>query len=176
VILKVFNGLLAAVIISILLSVEPMMADGLTIGPAEVELDVPAAGSTSIEFIVSDFSGDLQISLEDIPLTIEPGLVYVEATDNNSVIELTIYGNESLGDVVFNGKILFLVQSVGSVTYGIKVIATVNHVGSGQSVSDEAGNGNTVAAPDLWIWIMAGVLVVGFTGAVLLRKRWNGKK
>jgi hypothetical protein len=166
---------LPAAAVMLLLYVAPVAAEGLTIGPAEVELDVPAAGSTSIEFIVGDFTGDIQISMEDIPLTIEPDVVHVEAQDDDSSIELTIYGNESLGDIVFNGKILFLVQSGGSVTYGIKIIATVNHVGSEQLVSDEADGGNTVAVPDVWIWTAAGVLAVGLAGAVVWRKLSNGK-
>ena len=161
---------------SVLLCVAPVVADGLTIGPAEVEVNVPAAGSTSIEFVVSNFTGDLKISLEDIPLTIEPGLVHVEAKNDTSVIEVTIYGNESLNAAVFNGKILFLVQSGGSVTYGIKVIAMVNHIGSTQLLFDESESDNTVAVPDVWIWAVSGVLAAGLTGFVFIRKRLNDRK
>lgn len=173
--MRKFAWLPAAAVISLLLCVAPVVASGLTIGPAEVELDVPAAGSATIEFFVSDFTGDLEISLEDIPLTVEPGVVHVEAPENNALLELTLYGNESLGDCVFDGKILFLAQSSGSIAYGIKVKATVNHINAGQPDVKAGVSENAEAVPDLWVLFSAGALVLGLAGVFLIRRYRNAK-
>lgn len=174
VIQNVFTVLLTVVMISVSLCVGTVTADALTIGPAEVELSVPADGSTSIVFIVRGFSGDLQISLEDIPLTIEPALVHVESTGNYSLIELTVYGNESLDNGVFNGNILFLAQLEGSVTYGIKVKASVNHIFNSHPVKEVSSVGGTSAVNASLLWAAAFGLLVSLAGAVLFWERRNG--
>jgi len=112
-----------------LLLYTPVLAAGLGISPSSVEFDVPADGSTQVEFTITNFSGELQISLEDIPLRVEPTTVPVTASAGGTKIVLTFYGDESLGSEVFNGKIRFLAMTGGSVAMGIKVIATVSHVG-----------------------------------------------
>jgi hypothetical protein len=81
--------------------------------------------------------GNLEISLEDIPLTVEPTTVSVTAKEEGSEVVLTFYGDESVGSQVFNGKIRFLALTGGTVAMGIKVKATVNHIASGQPLPGE---------------------------------------
>lgn len=121
-----------------LLCATPVLAAGLSISPGIVEFDVPADGSGQVEFLVYDFTGDLEISLEDIPLTVEPTTVSVTAEEGGTRVVLTFYGDESLGSVVFNGKIRFLALTGGTVAMGIKVRATVNHIASGEPPLEEA--------------------------------------
>lgn len=119
-----------------LLCATPVLAAGLSISPGVVEFNVPADGSTTVEFIVYEFTGNLEISLEDIPLTVEPTTVSVTKEGGTRVV-LTFYGDESLGSQVFNGKIRFLALTGGTVAMGIKVRATVNHIASGQPLPEE---------------------------------------
>lgn len=116
-----------AVAVMALLITVPVLAAGFSISPASIEFDVPADGSTTVEFLVYDFGGDLEISLENIPLRVEPEKVSVVASEEGTPIELTFYGDESLGSQVFKGKICFLAISGGNIAFGIKVKATVNH-------------------------------------------------
>lgn len=122
---------LLAVIVALLATATPVLAAGLTISPPSVEVDVPAGGSTEVEFLVYDFTGDLEISLEDIPLRVEPTTVPVTAKVEGTEVVLTFYGDESLGSQLFTGKIRFLAMTGGTVAMGIKVKATVNHIASG---------------------------------------------
>lgn len=115
-----------------LLTVTPVLAVGFGVSPPRVEFDVAADGNTDVEFLVYNFDGNLQVSLEDIPLRVEPMTVPVTAGDEGSKITLTFYGDESLGSQVFEGKIRFLAMSSGNVAVGIKVKATINHIASGQ--------------------------------------------
>ncbi|GAI26529.1 unnamed protein product, partial [marine sediment metagenome] len=110
----------------------PALAAGLRISPPSVEFDVPSDGSSQVEFLVYDFTGELQISLEDIPLTVEPTTVPVTAKEEGTRVILTLYGDESLGSKIYQGKIRFLAMTGGSVAMGIKVRATINHIASGQ--------------------------------------------
>ena len=118
--------------IAALLLAVPALAAGLSISPPTVEFDVPADGSSQVEFLVYDFTGDLEISLEDIPLRVEPTTVPVTAKVEGTRVVLTFYGDESLDSQVFNGKIRFLAMTGGTVAMGIKVRATINHIASGQ--------------------------------------------
>ena len=135
--MKRFIGLLTAVTLMVLCAA-PVLAAGLAISPPTVEFDVPADGSGEVEFLVYDFNGDLEISLEDIPLRVEPTTVPVTAKQEGTRVVLTFYGDESLGSVVFNGKIRFLAMTGGTVAMGIKVRATVNHIAAGEQVPEEA--------------------------------------
>ncbi|MBA7634878.1 hypothetical protein ES703_42476 [subsurface metagenome] len=129
--MKRFIGLLTAVSLMFLCAT-PVLATGLGISPPSVEFDVLANGSTKVEFLVYDFTGDLEISLEDIPLRVEPTIVPVTATEGGTRVVLTFYGDESLGSEIYEGKIRFLAMTGGTVAMGIKVRATVNHIATGQ--------------------------------------------
>ena len=131
--MKRFIGLLTAVTL-IVLCAAPALAAGLSISPPSVEFDVPADGSAEVEFLVYDFTGDLEISLEDIPLRVEPATVPVTAKEEGTKVVLTLYGDDSLGSKIYKGKIRFLAMTGGTVAMGIKVRATVNHIASGQSL------------------------------------------
>ncbi|GAH21779.1 unnamed protein product, partial [marine sediment metagenome] len=116
----------------------PVLAAGLGISPPTVEFDVPADGSGEVEFLVYDFTGDIEISLEDIPLRVEPTTVPVTDKEGGTRVVLTFYGDESLGSVVYEGKIIFVAMTGGSVAMGIKVRATVNHIAAGEPLLEEA--------------------------------------
>jgi len=127
--------LFTAITLSVLCAL-PVLAQGLGISPPSVEFDAPADGSTEVEFLVYDFTGDLEISLEDIPLRVEPTTVSVTAEEQGSEVVLIFYGDESLGSQVFTGKIRFLAMTGDTVAMGIKVKATINHIAAGQPLPE----------------------------------------
>jgi len=87
----------------------------------------------AVEFLVYDFTGDLEISLEDIPLRVEPATVPVTAKEGGTRVVLTFYGDESLGSRIYQGKIRFLAMTGGTVAMGIKVRATVTNLVEGET-------------------------------------------
>jgi len=121
---------LAIAVMLILLCAAPALALGIS--PPSIEFDVPAEGSAKVEFAVYDFTGDLQVSLEDIPLRVEPTTVSVAAGDEGTTVELTFYGDKSLGSKIYKGKIRFLAMTGGTVATGIKVRATVTNLVEGE--------------------------------------------
>jgi len=130
--MKRFIGLLIAVTLMGLWTA-PVLAAGLNISPPTVEFDVPADGSSRVEFLVYGFTGDLQISLENIPLRVEPTTVPVTAKEGGTRVVLTFYGDESLGSKIYQGKIRFRALTGGSVAMGIKVRATVTNLVKGET-------------------------------------------
>ena len=130
--MKRFIGLLTAVTLMVLCAA-PAVAAGLSISPPSVEFEVPADGSAKVEFLVYDFTGDLQISLEDIPLRVEPATVPVTAKEEGAKVVLTFYGDESLGSKIYQGKIRFLAMTGGMVAMGIKVKATATNLIEGET-------------------------------------------
>lgn len=130
--MKRFIALFAAAILMVLCTT-PVLAAGLSISPPSVELDVPADGIAEVEFLVYDFTGNLEISLEDIPLKVEPTTVPVTSKEEGTRVVLTFYGDESLGSKIYQGKIRFLAMTGGMVAMGIKVKATVTNLVEGES-------------------------------------------
>jgi len=115
-------------VLTIILAVSPALAVSLRVGPARVEFDVPANGSTEVTFRIYDFSGDIGVELEDVPLRVEPEVVTVEAVEGGTPITLTFYGDKPLGSQTFNGIIYFAPASGGMVSLRVGARLTVNHI------------------------------------------------
>jgi len=128
--LKAFIG--STLIAVILLISSPILALSLGVSPTQVELEVPSNGSVTTTIQIHYFDGDVQISLIDIPLRIEPEVISVEASDNPVEIELTIYGDSSLGSKVYDGYIRFIAVSGGAATGGVQVIAKITNIVEGE--------------------------------------------
>lgn len=111
----------------------PALADGFGISPAEVEFEVPADASQKVDFMAYNFSGNLEISLENIPLRVEPTTIPINAPASGVKISLTFYGDESLGSRIYQGKIRFLASTGSMVATGIKVRATVTNMVEGET-------------------------------------------
>jgi hypothetical protein len=131
--MKRFVGILAAVVMMLLLA-SPVLAASLGISPSHVELEVPGDGSAAANFKVYYFSGDLKVSLVDIPLKVEPETLRIEPSTEPVDIQLTIYGDESLGSQVYDGYIRFLGMSGETVAVAVKVKASVTNMVEGQPV------------------------------------------
>jgi hypothetical protein len=62
-----------AIALALMLSVTgSVLAGSLGISPSSIKMDVPATDSTTVDFNVHYFSGDVEVNLEDIPLRVEP--------------------------------------------------------------------------------------------------------
>lgn len=124
--LKILIGL---ILVTILLSIaSPAMALSLGASPTKVDFDVPSDGSTTIDLKIHYFEGDVKISLIDIPLRVEPDTISVDASENPVDIQLTVYGDESLGTQTYDGYIRLIAVSGGAATGGVQVIAKITNV------------------------------------------------
>jgi hypothetical protein len=134
--MKRFIGILTAVVVLLAL-VSPVLAASLGISPSSVELEVAGDSSTTADLQVHYFSGDVKVSLVDIPLRVEPEILHVDALDGPVDIQLTIYGDESLGSQVYDGYIRFLGMSGETVAVAVQVRAKINHIVAGEPLPEE---------------------------------------
>jgi len=156
---------LAAALVVLGLCAAPVAAQSLQVSPSSVQLDVPAEGSSEVEFYVFNFAGDLEISLEDIPLTVSPETVSVNATGGSSRVVLTLYGDETSGTETYQGYIRFLSRTGGMVATGIKVRATVNHI-----AEDEP-------SPAMSVYLIIGIAVAVVVAAgLVVRSRRRSRR
>ena len=133
--LKVVIG---CVLVAMMLCVaSPALALSLGVSPTHVELEVPGNGSATANVKIHYFSGDVKVGLIDIPLRVEPDTIHVDASDEPVDVELTIYGDDSLGSQVYDGYIRFIAVSGGAATGGVQVIAKINHIVAGQPLPQE---------------------------------------
>lgn len=121
-----------------LATVTPVLALGIGISPSSIELEVPGGGSATTNLQVHYFSGDVEVSLIDIPLRVEPSIINVDALSEPVPVELTIYGNHSLDTQVYDGYIRFIAVSGGAATGGVEVRAKITNIADGIAPVEEA--------------------------------------
>ena len=143
--MKKYIAILMAVIV-VLISASSVLAASLGVSPSRVELEVPADGSVTADFQVHYFNGDVKVSLVDIPLRVEPEVVSVDALAEPVDVELTIYGDPSLGSEVYNGYIEFLGMSGEMISVAVQVRAKVTNIVEGQAIPKEKDSGDNEAA------------------------------
>lgn len=155
----------------------PVLAASMGVSPSSIELDVPVNGSAKATFYVSsDFDGELQISLEDIPLKIGPETVPLKSGET-AEFDLTFYGDESLGLQTFTGKIRFIGMSGGMVAPGIKVKAKITQVGAAPTPPEQAPLGppapqeTTELNIPLLAGIAAGIVIIMTLILVVARRK-----
>jgi hypothetical protein len=110
----------------------PALAASLGISPSNVEVEVPAGGSATVDLKAYYFSGDIQISLIDIPLKITPETVHVEAAVDPQDVRITIHGDASLGSKIYNGYIRFTGKSEGMIAVAVQAKAKITNRVAGQ--------------------------------------------
>jgi hypothetical protein len=126
-------AVLAAVIIVLLLSGNTAFGTSLGVSPSSIEVEVPAEGTATVSFQVHYFSGDIQVSLVDIPLKVEPETLHVDSSSKPTDVKLTLYGDESLGSKIYKGYIRFLGTSGGMVGVAVRAKATVTNLVAGET-------------------------------------------
>ena len=134
------------VIALVLVLTGSVVAASLGVSPSSVELEVPADGSATANFQVHYYLGDVKISLVDIPLTVEPETIYVDALAEPVDIEVTVHGDPSLGSQVYDGYIRFLGMSGETISVAVKVKAKMTNVVEGQAIPLEKGGEDNEAA------------------------------
>lgn len=145
--MKKHIGILIAV--ALLLLPIPALASSFGIGPPEIELEVPSDGSATATFYISsDFDGELQVSLVDIPLKVEPTTIPITKSDNNREVKLTFYGDDSLGQQTFNGEVRFLALTGGNIASGIIIDVKITNVVEGQPIPKEASPPEQSSPPE----------------------------
>jgi hypothetical protein len=110
----------------------PALAASLGMSPSKVEVTVPANGSTTVNLKAYYYSGDIQFSLVDIPLTVTPETIHVEAANNPQDVHLIIHGDPSLGSKIYNGYIRALGKTGDMIAVAVQVKATVTNLVAGQ--------------------------------------------
>jgi hypothetical protein len=123
----ILAALLAAFVIT-----GPAIAASLGMSPSKVEVEVPADGSATVAMKAYYYTGDIEISLENIPLRVSPETIHVEAADNPQDFTLTIYGDPSLGSKIYDGYIRFLGKSGEMIAVAVQVKAHVTNLVAGE--------------------------------------------
>jgi len=137
-----------ALVLLMMVVASPALALDLGASPPRVEFEVPGGGSTTIDIQIHYFDGNVQVSLINIPLRIEPAVISVEASENPMRVQLTVYGDESLGSQVYDGYIRLTAVSGEAATGAVQIITKVTHITNGTPVEAEVKPAPTVIAPN----------------------------
>jgi len=149
-----------AILILLLASPSVALADGgFAVGPPSISVTVPADGeSTAYVYITSGFDGEIVIGAEDIPFRVEPETISASSIDQNKKVELTFYGDKSIEEGTYPGKLTFLAYSDNNVAYGVKLKADVTQVG--RAGEESGGNSLFSTIKDNHVLVILSLLVV----------------
>jgi hypothetical protein len=128
--MKIIISLL--LICSVCLMATPVDASSFGISPAIISLKAIQGSSSTFPFIVSSYSGLVEISSEGMPVTISPSSVNAIAGQPIQVV-ISCNGNANLG--TYDGRIKFLAKSGGSVMAGINVICDLIVAGGSANIT-----------------------------------------
>ena len=105
-------------------------ATGFAVGPPSINLTVPVDGeNTAIVYVTShDYNGEIVVGTENIPFRVSPEVIQLSDTDENRRIELTFYGNRSVKEETYSGKLTFLGSTEKNIVGGVKIKAAVTQI------------------------------------------------
>jgi hypothetical protein len=129
----------------------PALASSLGVSPSHIELEVPADGNATAAFQIYYFSGDVKVEMVDIPLRVEPQILHVDALDVPEDVQLTIFGDESLGSRVYNGFIKFIGMSGEMIAIAVQVRAKITNIVAGEEPVPVTSGMQTAAVPDITV-------------------------
>ena len=168
-------AILAVLILLLTLPSVALGSAGFAIGPPSISVTVPADGeSMAYVYITSGFTGELVVGTEDIPFRVDPKTIQVSSTDQNKEVELTFYGDQSVEEETYSGKLTFLSHADNNVAYGVKIKADVTQVG--QASGEDGGNSYMNMIKGNYVVVILSVLVVvALLVGIMIgrRRRWE---
>jgi len=125
----IFSILVMVTILSAVLPCNALEESGFAVGPAKLDVVVPANSSNSTYvYITSYVAGELVVGTENLPFRIEPTTISITSTDRTRKVELTVYGNTSLAAGQYSGKLTLLLYSGSNVAHGVKINTNITQM------------------------------------------------
>jgi hypothetical protein len=155
---------LPLLVLVFLLTTVGIFASSFGVSPYMVNPQVEKGSSTDLKFTVIGYNGLVEITSEDMPVTISPKSVNVV---DGLPITVTVKCNDDAIPGLYNGKLVFLAKSGDSVQSGIKVLC--NLTVTGDTIVEEQTANPTM----LIIWV--GFLIALLIGIVYLTYRLRNK-
>jgi len=120
------------IVLTLLLALAvPALAASLGVSPSSVDLEIEGTSSITASLQAHYYNGEIEISLIDIPLRIEPRFITVEASETPVTVEVTIYGDHCLETQVHEGFIRFTGIAGGTVAMAVQVRAKITNIADG---------------------------------------------
>lgn len=122
------------IILTVYVCISPCIASatGFAIGPPSINLTVPVDGDNTVVVYVTshDYNGEVVVGTENIPFRVSPEVIQLSDTDENRRIELTFYGNTSVKEETYSGKLTFLGSTEKNIVGGVKIKVAVTQISS----------------------------------------------
>jgi len=120
------------IVLTLLLALAgPALAASLGVSPSSVDLEIVGTNSITTTLQAHYYTGEIELSLIDIPLRIEPRFITVEASETPVTVEVTIYGDHCLETQVHEGFIRFTGIAGGTVAMAVQVRAKITNIADG---------------------------------------------
>lgn len=140
---------------------------GFGIGPPSLEVIVPEDGyNTTKIWVTSDgINGTLVIGTDNQIFKVEPSEYPLHPDDVNMLIELKIYGNNTLKPGVYPDKLTFIGYTGESVSMGIKIKIDI----------EQYSTNNEFSLLGLGLYQILGLLVIMLASIIFLKKNRENK-
>lgn len=170
--------LLTAIITVVIFGLLPGVAlggGGFSVTPTHLEATVTGDEASPLYIYITSYSdGELIVGTEDIPFRIEPESIPVSSTDENRKVELLVYGDPSLEEGEYSGRLTLLAYSGTNVAYGIKIdtVITQRHRHTLGSLVEESVD--TVERNYIVIAAVAAGVVAALVLGILIGRKSRG--
>ena len=167
-----FSVLAIVMLLNVVVPCATASDNGFAIGPAQLNVTVPENGNTTTYVYVTSFlDGELIVGTENLSFRIEPGTIPIDSTYRSQKIAINVYGNDSLANGQYSGKITFLLQTGNNVAHGIKISTNIT-----QEIGESEPNGLLnefikIVQQNYLLIIVVVVVIVALISGIYIGKR-----
>jgi predicted phosphodiesterase len=102
------------------------------VSPVSLSIEVDRGGSSRFDVrITSSDDAQMHIDTEDLPFEVKPATLRIQGSEQAQVFELELFGNETIPNGEYEGKLTVLRDVGDNVALGVKVKTTVSQTGEG---------------------------------------------
>jgi len=100
------------------------------VSPVSLSIDVDRGGSSRFDVrITSSDDAQMHIDTEDLPFEVKPATLRIQGSEEAQTFELELFGNETIPNGEYDGKLTVLCDVGDNVALGVKVKTTVSQTG-----------------------------------------------
>lgn len=145
--------------------------NGFAIGPAQLNVTVPEnSNTTAYVYVTSFLDGELIVGTENLSFRVEPETVPIYSTYRSQKIAIYVYGNDSLDNGLYSGKITFLLYTGNNVAHGIKIGTNIT-----QELAEDEPNGLNdfikIIQENYLLLVVVAVIIGALTAGIYIGKK-----
>jgi hypothetical protein len=119
--------------------------------------------------ITSSDDAQIHVDTEDLPFEVQPATFRITGSERAQRFELELFGNETIPNGEYEGKLTFLCDAGDNIALGVKIGATVSQSGEGMSLLERVFDNN------VYLVIAVILVVAANAGGYVAYRRYRAR-